>query len=481
MKLLSRALVAGGLLLSTGAACHPQQSAAQPRRPAATRSLPPAKTASCPAVAVQPDPHRPTVRLRFDLSADRRTVTGTELIGFHPDRPVTELIFRLWPNGTTAPVGTRLTVTRAVTPGGGAFTTQSLGGRGGSQGTLLAIPLGRTAAPGQLLRADLAFVLSLPAPAFERWGSTGRTAWWASGHPLLAWERARGWAREPAVHFPAEAATSEAAQTDITVTAPARDTVLMTGLAGPSVAMPGGRRSWHATSAAARDVSVAVGRFTTRVATVDGVRVTAGVASDTLPDPAKKLPVRVDDLMAQIRRSIDALTARYGPFPFAGLAVAALPSLSSGGIEYPGAIQVGNANWHVVLPHETAHQYFYGMVGDDQARDPWLDEAFATYSEALVNSDQQAYLPSLDQPKPVGTPVAAWGSDAAGYYRTIYAKGAAALLTARQQAGPHAFDQALRCYVRGNAWTIATPRSVAVALAGLPAATGVLRRAGALP
>ena len=39
----------------------------------------------------------------------------------------------------------------------------------------------------------------------------------------------------------------------------------------------------------------------------------------------------------------------------------------------------------VVAVHELAHQWFYAMVGDSQARDPWLDEAFATYAEEVID------------------------------------------------------------------------------------------------
>lgn len=462
------------MLLAGGASCRPQHPAAQPPAPRHA-------SAGCPAAYAAPDPLRPVVRLAFDLSADRRQVTGTETVRFIPDLPVTELVFRLWPNGASAPAGTRLSITRAVTPGGGAYATQSLGARVGSQGTLLSIPLGRTAPAGRPITADLAFILSLPRPAFERWGSSGRTAWWASGQPLLAWERGRGWAREPAVRVPSEAAVSEAARTDVTVSTPAGDTVLMTGLAGPARPQAGGRIRWHSTSDAARDVSVAVSRFATRTATVAGVRVIVGVAPDTVPDPVMRVPVDAADLLADTRRSMEALAKMYGPFPYPSLTVAALPSLVSGGIEYPGAIQVGNQDWHVVLPHETAHQYFYGMVGDDQARDPWLDEAFATYSEARVNGDGKHYLSDLHRPGRVGSSVQSWGADAQGYVLAIYAKGAAALLTARQRAGTAAFDAAIRCYVRANAWKISTPGAVAASLARLPTATAVLKQAGALP
>ncbi len=36
-----------------------------------------------------------------------------------------------------------------------------------------------------------------------------------------------------------------------------------------------------------------------------------------------------------------------------------------------------------IAAHETAHQWWYGIVGNNQALEPWLDEALATYSERL--------------------------------------------------------------------------------------------------
>ena len=36
-----------------------------------------------------------------------------------------------------------------------------------------------------------------------------------------------------------------------------------------------------------------------------------------------------------------------------------------------------------IAAHETSHQWWYGIVANDQALEPWLDEALATYSEYL--------------------------------------------------------------------------------------------------
>src|SRR5205085_345453 len=57
------------------------------------------------------DPARPRVDLDMRLSDDLHTVTGTERVRFTPDRPVSQLVFRLVPNGPgSAAAGNRLTV-----------------------------------------------------------------------------------------------------------------------------------------------------------------------------------------------------------------------------------------------------------------------------------------------------------------------------------------------------------------------------------
>jgi len=39
--------------------------------------------------------------------------------------------------------------------------------------------------------------------------------------------------------------------------------------------------------------------------------------------------------------------------------------------------------FELLVVHETSHQWFYGLVHNDQANEPWLDESLATYSELL--------------------------------------------------------------------------------------------------
>jgi aminopeptidase N len=315
------------------------------------------------------------------------------------------------------------------------------------------------------------FTLTLGRGTFERIGSTPHVSWWASGAPLLAWEPGVGWARDPFVALLGETATSPAADTTIRVSAPQALTVLMTGAQAAPSAPVGGRRTWTSTEPVARDVSVAAGDFrTAQRTTPDGVRVATGVLPGAAPDAGT--------LADWTTAAIADLQARFGRYPYRTLTVALLPDYS-GGIEYPSAILEASPV-RSILVHEVAHMWFYGMVGNSQFRDPWLDEAFATYAEALTDPIAAARLRSaLALPGPVGAPMTGFHSPD-DYFATVYGKGAGALLSARDSAGPAAFDAALRCYADTNAWRIATPHDLATALAGLPKALDVLTRARAL-
>jgi hypothetical protein len=440
---------------------------------AAERSAPPpAATPSgedC-AQRAEPDPDRPVVELDLRLDDDLRTVTGTETVGFTPDLPTDELVFRLVPNGPgPAAAGNRLVVdaARGDDVAGSGYEDAGADGPGG----LFVVRLDEEFPAGEATEVALDFTLTLGEGDFERVGAADGVSWWASGAPLLAWQPGVGWAHDPFVDLPGETATSPVADTTVRVSAPEALTVLMTGDQAAPSAPQDGRRTWTSVEPVARDVSVAVGEFDTASATGgSGVEVTTGVL------PGADVPAR--ELTTWTLTAIDQLEARFGPFPYATLTVSLLP-IRGGGIEYPSSILLAGAD-RLVLLHEVAHMWFYGMVGDSQFRDPWLDEAFATYAESVAFPvSEDAAARALGTPGEVGAAMDQFDS-AAGYVRRVYGKGGAALVIAREAAGAEAFDAALRCYVDANAWTIATPDDVARALQDLPAALDVLTEAGAL-
>jgi aminopeptidase N len=407
--------------------------------------------------------------LKFSIAGDHRTVTGTERIVFRPDRAVTELVFRLTANTKdTVAEGNRIVVDAASADhGGGRFAFTRANAAAGTQGGLLHIPFGKPVPPGTAVTADLAFHLTLGRNGFDRFGTASGFAYFASAQPLLAWERGFGWHTENLAGFAAESATSEAMAVDLTVVAPARDTVIMSG--DPADPPAGGAtRTWHATLAAARDVSVAAGPFVVTDTAVGGVRLRVGAA-----DAATR-----DHLVPEFRRAITELARRFGPFPFPSLSVARVPA-EGGGIEYPSSILMLDDS-RLVAVHETAHQWFYALVGDSQALHPWLDEAFAEYAEELVDGTRRQSAFGRNAPGPVDASTASYGGDEMSYYLTTYYKGASALFAARDAAGAARWDAALRCYVARNAWRIANPPDLRAALADLPAAVTVLEEFGAL-
>jgi hypothetical protein len=422
--------------------------------------------------------------LRFLLAADHRTVTGHEHLVFTPDQSITELVFRLWPNGRDHFVGGSLTVTKAEIAGQvAAPQLASAGGRSGTQGTLLTLPLGRTVAAGQSVTSDLDFTLRLPPSFIDRVGSDGKTAWWGTAAPLLAWVNGVGWVRTPGSSTPAEMAVSEDARLDLTVVAPAADTVLANGVGDPPVVVAPGRRSWHFTSPNARDVAVAVGQFqvlTANVQTPDGpVQVRIG--------KAPKLDLSNEQVLEQVVHALPLLVRHFGPYPFTSLTLVSLPDLGATGIEYPGMSFLGQDGDQSVTTHELAHMWFYGLVGDDQELHPWMDEAFATAAEQIVDDELFGGTATVDgsatggaDPRPVDLPASAFEHDLPGYDAVVYFKGADALIAARQESGAATFDTALRCYVKAFAWKVAYPADFAHAMRALPKAIAALRKAGAI-
>ena len=421
--------------------------------------------------------------LHFSLAADHRTVTGQERVVFTPDQQINQLVYRLEPNRTDHFLGGSLTVTKSQVDGKVvAPQLASAGGRKDTEGTLLTLPLAAPVAAGQSVTSELDFTLRLPPAFIDRLGSDGSTAWWGTGAPLLAWVRGVGWERAPSSLVPAEYAVSEDASLDLTVDAPAEDTVLANGVASAPTEIGVGRRSWHFTSPDARDVAVAVGRLevlTASVQTPDGpVKVRIGRA------PGAALSNQ--QVLEEVDHALPLLVRHFGPYPFTSLTLVTLPALTGTGIEYPGLTFLGPGGDQSVTTHELAHMWFYGLVGDDQGLHPWMDEAFAMAAEQIVDDELYGGSASADNsaleddPRPVDLPVSSFARDLSGYDTVVYSKGAAALIAGRQASGAATFDTALRCYVKAFAWKVAYPADFAHAMQALPQVIAVLRKAGAI-
>jgi hypothetical protein len=431
-----------------------------------------------------PWPQRPVLELTFDMAPDLHTATGSESVLFTPDQQVCQLVFRDWPNKpTTARTGSSLTVTTATIDGTAVTPTVQTGGApDGAPGTLLELPLPACVPAGTAIRAQLAFQLTLGADAGERVGysATDATAWFGTAFPLLAWQRGQGWIRDPAVDMYGETVTSEEFQlAALTVTAATDQTVTATGSAvGTSTPTPG-RTAHRFTADSVRDVAVSVGHYDLTEQQIGNVHVHVAT-------PHSGTRVTGTDWAKQIGQEIGALQTLLGPYPYADIWATIVPTQNDG-VEFPQALQLANTRRRdtpALLAHELAHQWFYSLVGNNQARDPWLDESLATLAQAIAASQQDQYQ-LADIPDryigQMGNPMQFWADNGGfdQYVRGVYDQGAATLLAARNQVGADTFDPALRAYINANAHRIATPNDVAAAFHDLPQVLDLLRVHGA--
>lgn len=77
----------------------------------------------------------------------------------------------------------------------------------------------------------------------------------------------------------------------------------------------------------------------------------------------------------------------FGIYPYSKLKITSLP-MSSRGVEFPGLIAIKEELYEdpegdlfeSTIVHEVAHQWFYAMLGNNQLKEPWLDEGLAQYA-----------------------------------------------------------------------------------------------------
>jgi hypothetical protein len=177
--------------------------------------------------------------------------------------------------------------------------------------------------------------------------------------------------------------------------------------------------------------------------------------------------------LAAARQAFSIYTDRYGPVPYTWLAVveADIPD----GMEFTGLFFLAKPYYAefdgspqnyltLITVHETAHQWWYSLVGNDPATEPWLDEALATYSEQLYFETAHPdlvewwwgyrvwlYLPEGQ----VGSDIYA-SPDFRPYVNAVYLNGAQFLHALRGEAGDEAFFSFLRAYAERGAGRVVT-------------------------
>lgn len=203
-------------------------------------------------------------------------------------------------------------------------------------------------------------------------------------------------------------------------------------------------------------------------------------------------------LVACAMSALSSLQKRFGPYPWTSLSLAeASLAGGAGGVELPAMALMAQALaprpdgplsssglLEFTCYHEVAHQWWQAVVGSDPQRTPWVDEALAQYSAALVTEDvagkaaaeqalttfvalnyhgmRLARIPDGRAGRPAGdfhSPLA--------YAGLVYGKAPLFFQRARELLGDENFNQAARAYRQAwafreagaSSWLLAAQRA----------------------
>lgn len=94
-------------------------------------------------------------------------------------------------------------------------------------------------------------------------------------------------------------------------------------------------------------------------------------------------------------KSINTFNNSFGIYPYAQYSVVEC-NFVYGGMEFPELVMISDdltnkEDYQYVIIHETAHQWWYGIVGNNQYENAWIDEGLAEYSTAVFYDKNPEY------------------------------------------------------------------------------------------
>jgi hypothetical protein len=419
-------------------------------------------------------------QLWLQINDDPREYDGKAVITYHntSGEAVDELVFRLYPNADRI-YGGNLEVTSATISGNLIQPEVFL-----EDETGLRLRLDEPIQPDETVLIELEFIGQL-TNGFEDFPGTygifnysqeDNVATYINWYPILALRDESGWRAEPVIGI-GDAVVSEVGLYLVEVAAP-DDLQIVTGGSLIDQEVKEGVEISRFASGPVRDFPViASPNFSLVQDEVDGVTVRHW-----------GLPGGGEIWDAALQSSVDSLKVfneAFGSYPYRELDIVVVPLQLAAGVEYPGLFlmrddlytdsQGGSFLLTTVISHETAHQWWYGLVGNDVIAHPWQDEALTTFSSLLyleqfepqvnrgtieyfeqVKSDIDQELSNSD----IGQPVAEFVQQPENYSPVVYSKGAVFFLELRRKIGDQAFFGALKDYFSKYQYKIAPPESL---------------------
>jgi hypothetical protein len=411
--------------------------------------------------------------IEVKIADDLASLTGTETVQYtnRESTPLDSIAFQLYPNQ----LGGSVTLS-GIAVNAEAAAIDYLAGNSAVM-VKLPVPL----QPGESTQVKIDFSVDLPTEGGGNYGIFGfidNIMVLDGFYPGIPVYDSAGWHAGP---LPANADTTfnDASFYLVRVTAPA-DLVLITSGVEVDKSTKGNQQVTTFAAGPARDFYIAGSTQFTKVSKTIGETV---VNSYGLPDFQKGAELALNT-------SVEALkdfSVRYSAYPYTEFDVVSTPMQGATGIEYPGVVginklvydpsqTISGAPAFVILEttvaHEVGHQWFYNMVGNDQANEPWVDESLTQYVTGMYFLDEYGqngmdhYRESwtsrwkrVDEANiPIGMPAADY--QGAEYSAIVYGRGPIFFQTLADSMGQAVFDKFLLDYVKKYEWQVSSTEDI---------------------
>lgn len=152
-------------------------------------------------------------------------------------------------------------------------------------------------------------------------------------------------------------------------------------------------------------------------------------------------------ILADARNALAAFEGKLGQYPYQRLTIS--ESSGGSGMESPGHIWISTTYpdylHRFVTVHEVGHQWFYAVVGNDQPREPFADEAVTEFLTRWYLGSFRGSSCAKDR-----LDRSIYGYSGGCFYETLYVGGANFLNELRQDISSVRFWNALRDYYQNH-------------------------------
>lgn len=357
-----------------------------------------------------------------------------------------EVYFNIWPNADEIEGGSIIIEDVSLHEKSVDFTVNN---------TVLEIS-GLDLIQGQSVTLDMNFTVTIPESQ-NRFGWFEQQVSLGNWFPILAVHDDHGWNLHP--YFPyGEAFYSLSGNFDVTFEVPASTTMIATGES--TVTEQDETTSYHFAAENVRDFAAVLH------SDLLSKRVTAG-ETEVVVHYAPEEEQQAEVMLEAAEKALSTFTDWFGRSPSRTLDIVSVDYSKEfdGGMEYPELVMVNTPHMQddeelaLTVVHEIAHQWFYGLIGNDPYREPWLDESLTTFVSyaAFYETTDFDWIEEQDTDYSITSSVDDFDQQDIEQYGDIMYDGGAVMLSAlHDELGNDVFFQGLRNYVKDYTHKIAT-------------------------